>query len=159
MIENKLRGQRVDNNEWVYGYLVKQFGKYKIYDDSKENCKDWIYEVIPETIGRFSGATDKNGIEVYEGDKVKAFNGVDEILGIVKFGNYVQDTSYVINGEFKYSNVKCIGFYIEKLLGLPDELGIEPNYFGTHSLLAYESIEVVSDNYINDIIKKINERK
>ena len=65
------RGKRVDNDEWVYGFLVKMFGVLNIADKDNENI---IYEVIPETVGQFIGLPDKNSNKIFEGDIV--YNGV-----------------------------------------------------------------------------------
>jgi hypothetical protein len=73
---NKFRGKRIDNGEWVYGYLVKQFGVFKIYDDSKEDFGDWIHEVIPETVGQFTGLTDRFGFDIYKGDLLQVWRSV-----------------------------------------------------------------------------------
>lgn len=37
MREIKFRGKSKITGEWVYGYMVLQFGVYKIYADSKED--------------------------------------------------------------------------------------------------------------------------
>lgn len=70
--EIKFRGQRIDNNEWVYGYYVKDpKGQHRIYWQPFKDASSNTYHFIkPETIGQFTGILDKANTEVYEGDFV-----------------------------------------------------------------------------------------
>ena len=68
MREIKFRGKRLDNGEWVYGFVF--FNQYKSeaviarVADTESVCEN----VDPVTVGQFTGLHDKNGKEIYEGD-------------------------------------------------------------------------------------------
>lgn len=62
------RGKKIDDGEWVYGYYACINSEHRIY--TGWNCytftNEW-YEVIPETVGQYTGITCESGM-IFEGD-------------------------------------------------------------------------------------------
>lgn len=71
----KFRGKRVDNGEWVFGDLMHQLKECIIgfevdYDGITVYHK---VNVIPESVGMFTGLPDKNGVDIYVGQHVRGW--------------------------------------------------------------------------------------
>lgn len=57
-----------NDGDWYYGYLLFDGKDYQIIEP-KYGC--FRRTVLKETIGEFTGMTDKNGTKIFEGDIVK----------------------------------------------------------------------------------------
>ena len=95
------RGKRADNKEWCFGDLLQVPSK-NFCSIIEQKSLATNRTVKAETVGQYTGLTDKNGKKIYEGDIVKHFNNCGDDYDI---GEIYYDTEFVgwrrtTNGKF-----------------------------------------------------------
>lgn len=137
MREILFRGKRIDNGEWVEGCFIEPnaifskdcaSGSFGTIKGIKQSIGLDIYLVNPETVGQFTGLTDKNGIKIFEGDILKCINPNDGEEFITDF------IASLVNG-FTFKNVSLtrqLSFFDNDW---PDEIEVIGNIHDNPALL------------------------
>ena len=131
MREILFRGKRTDNGTWAYGYLFCIWERTYLCWGTTNDVPN-MKEVIPETIGQYTGLTDKNGKKIFEGDicRFKRFNDIH--VGEIVFN--VTTASFVM----RYQSI--VGAYREKatqkmLLSVCDDIEVIGNIHDNPELM------------------------
>lgn len=116
MRENLFHGKRVDNGEWVEGYYFcdtdleqSYIQGYDYYTGENGLQREaFCYEVIPETVGQYTGLTDKIGKKIFEGDVLRRAYHPEEDVVIEWFdGSFMFKEVHNPNDD-EYSILCCV---------------------------------------------------
>ncbi len=147
MREIIFRGLTVDTKQWLYGSLIRRdnvdyIGGYEVtYPTMSDPCGDTVWIEVPvvrKSVGQFTGAKDKNGVDIFEGDIMRGNFGT---------GTGTKSTKYKpFNFEIEFYSQQQLGKFIINM----------PSNYGHHRFHPYiKNCEVIGNMHeSHELLKK-----
>ena len=128
----RIDGEQI-RGRWVYGmpstdgrYILDDFGRpYRLPGETHDTLSHSAHLVVPETVGEWTGLTDRAGNKIYEDDIIEACFKPGQ-YGVIRFGVYKNPFN-----DDKFAG--HAGFYVEGIIG--DEKDITRKDLGYWCLL------------------------
>lgn len=149
------RGKRESDGKWLYGLYSDDY----VHDTdfpcimplrTEKDDGDWA--VLRETVGQYTGLTDKNGTEIFEGDILRCHDNPKDLVKVVfsEFGVVDTDTECPVD--------TVIGWHYEVIP--TDELStLEPFCLSmplTKSYIEYCHMEVIGNIHDNPDLLEVS---
>lgn len=125
----KFKAKRLDNGEWVKGDLAHSLdGGLNIFGFTRENGVDYysgVHLINPTTVCQFTGLTDCEGNEVWEGDMLSnVTNDSPDGIVVFKYGafcllakngrDFCVALTYLLSKKESLNRFKVIGNKFDK---------------------------------------------
>ena len=110
MREILFRGKIIFDGDWIYGGITWNPSKKEVFIHT-----EWDEgEVIPETVGQYTGLKDVHNTRVFDGDIVKVYDVYcnETVAGVVEFcdGSFrIYDKDFTSYDRWMYGKVEVIG--------------------------------------------------